>query len=67
MSASRVADARISVRLNGGEPMYLKVNNGKFNGKLTLASGTNRIVLEAVDSDGNKASVEMTVEYNAKK
>lgn len=62
-----VADARISVRLNGGEPMYLKVNNGKFNGKLTLASGTNRIVLEAVDSDGNKASVEMTVEYNAKK
>ncbi|WP_433620638.1 xyloglucanase [Paenibacillus cellulositrophicus] len=60
-------DSAISVSLNGEKPFTIKVVNGKFNHKLTLANGKNRIVLEAADLAGNKASLEVTVEYNAKK
>ncbi|MEC0371725.1 xyloglucanase [Paenibacillus chibensis] len=59
--------ASLTVTLNGGKPLQVKVSNGKFNQKLTLSKGVNRIALEAVDLSGNKSSFNIQVEYNAKK
>lgn len=59
----QVKNSVVTVKQNKKAAVTVKLSNGKFSDKFTLAEGKNTFVIEATDLAGNKASKTFTVEY----
>lgn len=53
----------LEVRVNDRSPKQLTPQTGEFSTSLSMAPGTNRVVVEATDRSGNTGQATMDVEY----